>query len=214
MPGGVWSSRRACSCPVGFHTGERPPSVHLQVLVLWGSRVCSAVPGAVLTLPPCPHRFIQQVNLAAVTIQRWYRRHSQRHRAAAAALGRLMAAKREVGPVPCSVAQTTRHPCPTGHTVGVPLVPRAGLRKSRELWLCMVQRAGEVPVPSELCWLCPGISLGWVPAGAEAQRLSTTELQFPQPPDWEQSGTSSSSTSLPELPPLVAREGMPHLSSS
>ncbi|NWZ39617.1 CP131 protein, partial [Brachypodius atriceps] len=40
-------------------------------------------------------RFIQQVNLAAVTIQRWYRRHSQRHRAAAAALGRLMAAKRE-----------------------------------------------------------------------------------------------------------------------
>ncbi|XP_023794628.1 centrosomal protein of 131 kDa isoform X4 [Cyanistes caeruleus] len=40
-------------------------------------------------------RFIQQVNLAAVTIQRWYRRHSQRRRTAAAALGRLMAAKRE-----------------------------------------------------------------------------------------------------------------------
>ncbi|NXO13038.1 CP131 protein, partial [Oriolus oriolus] len=40
-------------------------------------------------------RFIQRVNLAAVTIQRWYRRHSQRHRTAAAALGRLMAAKRE-----------------------------------------------------------------------------------------------------------------------
>ncbi|XP_053815973.1 centrosomal protein of 131 kDa isoform X8 [Vidua chalybeata] len=40
-------------------------------------------------------RFIQQVNLAAVTIQRWYRRHAQRHRTAAAALGRLMAAKRE-----------------------------------------------------------------------------------------------------------------------
>uniref|UniRef100_A0A8C5IIN8 Centrosomal protein 131 n=1 Tax=Junco hyemalis TaxID=40217 RepID=A0A8C5IIN8_JUNHY len=40
-------------------------------------------------------RFIQQVNMAAVTIQRWYRRHSQRHRTAAAALGRLMAAKRE-----------------------------------------------------------------------------------------------------------------------
>ncbi|XP_066421915.1 centrosomal protein of 131 kDa isoform X3 [Molothrus aeneus] len=40
-------------------------------------------------------RFIQQVNMAAVTIQRWYRRHSQRHRMAAAALGRLMAAKRE-----------------------------------------------------------------------------------------------------------------------
>ncbi|XP_042749045.1 centrosomal protein of 131 kDa isoform X1 [Lagopus leucura] len=40
-------------------------------------------------------RFIQQVNLAAVTIQRWYRRHSQRRRAGAAALGRLLAAKRE-----------------------------------------------------------------------------------------------------------------------
>ncbi|NXW40014.1 CP131 protein, partial [Nyctiprogne leucopyga] len=40
-------------------------------------------------------RFIQQVNLAAVTIQRWYRRHSQRHRAAAAALGRLLASQRE-----------------------------------------------------------------------------------------------------------------------
>ncbi|NXK56983.1 CP131 protein, partial [Chauna torquata] len=40
-------------------------------------------------------RFIQQVNLAAVTIQRWYRRHLQRHRAGAAALGRLLASKRE-----------------------------------------------------------------------------------------------------------------------
>uniref|UniRef100_A0A8C6IW09 Uncharacterized protein n=1 Tax=Melopsittacus undulatus TaxID=13146 RepID=A0A8C6IW09_MELUD len=45
--------------------------------------------------PPPPHRFIEQVNLAAVTIQRWYRRHSQRHRAAAAALGRLLASQRE-----------------------------------------------------------------------------------------------------------------------
>ncbi|NWQ97704.1 CP131 protein, partial [Burhinus bistriatus] len=40
-------------------------------------------------------RFIQQVNLAAVTIQRWYRRHSQRHRAGAAALEHLLASKRE-----------------------------------------------------------------------------------------------------------------------
>ncbi|XP_068510892.1 centrosomal protein of 131 kDa isoform X1 [Anas acuta] len=40
-------------------------------------------------------RFIQQVNLAAVTIQRWYRRHAQRHKAGAAALGRLLAARRE-----------------------------------------------------------------------------------------------------------------------
>ncbi|NXY78931.1 CP131 protein, partial [Glareola pratincola] len=40
-------------------------------------------------------RFIQRVNLAAVTIQRWYRRHSQRHRAGAAALERLLASKRE-----------------------------------------------------------------------------------------------------------------------
>ncbi|NXG92179.1 CP131 protein, partial [Stercorarius parasiticus] len=40
-------------------------------------------------------RFIQRVNLAAVTIQRWYRRHLQRHRAGAAALERLLASKRE-----------------------------------------------------------------------------------------------------------------------
>ncbi|NXL49868.1 CP131 protein, partial [Podilymbus podiceps] len=40
-------------------------------------------------------RFIQQVNLAAVTIQRWYRRHAQRQRAGAAALGRLLASQRE-----------------------------------------------------------------------------------------------------------------------
>ncbi|NWU58287.1 CP131 protein, partial [Dromas ardeola] len=40
-------------------------------------------------------RFIQRVNLAAVTIQRWYRRHSQRRRAGAAALERLLASKRE-----------------------------------------------------------------------------------------------------------------------
>lgn len=60
--------------------------------------------------PPSPRRFIQQVNLAAVTIQRWYRRHSQRHRAAAAALGRLLASKREVGPVRCLVARTLLTP--------------------------------------------------------------------------------------------------------
>ncbi|XP_062447434.1 centrosomal protein of 131 kDa isoform X2 [Rhea pennata] len=40
-------------------------------------------------------RFIQQVNLAAVTIQRWYRHHSQRHRMGTAALERLLASKRE-----------------------------------------------------------------------------------------------------------------------
>ncbi|XP_035198404.1 centrosomal protein of 131 kDa [Oxyura jamaicensis] len=40
-------------------------------------------------------RFIQQVNLAALTIQRWYRRHAQRRRAGAAALGRLLASRRE-----------------------------------------------------------------------------------------------------------------------
>ncbi|NXT37523.1 CP131 protein, partial [Pelecanoides urinatrix] len=40
-------------------------------------------------------RFIQKVNLAAVTIQRWYRRHSPWHRAGAAALGRLLASQRE-----------------------------------------------------------------------------------------------------------------------
>uniref|UniRef100_A0A8D0DI03 Centrosomal protein 131 n=1 Tax=Salvator merianae TaxID=96440 RepID=A0A8D0DI03_SALMN len=40
-------------------------------------------------------RFINQVNLAAVTIQRWYRRHSQRHKEGVTQLGRLLASKRE-----------------------------------------------------------------------------------------------------------------------
>nr|XP_028570351.1 centrosomal protein of 131 kDa isoform X7 [Podarcis muralis] len=40
-------------------------------------------------------RFINQVNLAAVMIQRWYRRHSQRHKEGAAQLRRLLASKRE-----------------------------------------------------------------------------------------------------------------------
>ncbi|XP_054832996.1 centrosomal protein of 131 kDa isoform X5 [Eublepharis macularius] len=40
-------------------------------------------------------RFINQVNLAAVTIQRWYRRHSQRHKEGMTQLGRLLASKRE-----------------------------------------------------------------------------------------------------------------------
>ncbi|XP_049996440.1 centrosomal protein of 131 kDa [Alexandromys fortis] len=40
-------------------------------------------------------RFIHQVNQAAVTIQRWYRRQVQRHRAGAANLEHLLASKRE-----------------------------------------------------------------------------------------------------------------------
>ncbi|XP_048345944.1 centrosomal protein of 131 kDa isoform X3 [Sphaerodactylus townsendi] len=40
-------------------------------------------------------RFINQVNLAAVTIQRWYRRHSQRHKEGMTQLGRLLTSKRE-----------------------------------------------------------------------------------------------------------------------
>ncbi|XP_040845306.1 centrosomal protein of 131 kDa [Ochotona curzoniae] len=40
-------------------------------------------------------RFIHQVNQAAITIQRWYRRQVQRHHAGAASLERLLASKRE-----------------------------------------------------------------------------------------------------------------------
>ncbi|XP_059181314.1 centrosomal protein of 131 kDa [Centropristis striata] len=40
-------------------------------------------------------RFIQQVNQAAVTIQRWYRRHAHRKHANQAALKRLLASKRK-----------------------------------------------------------------------------------------------------------------------
>lgn len=45
--------------------------------------------------PPC-FRFVNQVNSAAVTIQRWYRWHSQRHKEGVAQLERLLASKREV----------------------------------------------------------------------------------------------------------------------
>ncbi|XP_070793795.1 centrosomal protein of 131 kDa isoform X5 [Pituophis catenifer annectens] len=40
-------------------------------------------------------RFVNQVNSAAVTIQRWYRWHSQRHKEGVAQLERLLASKRE-----------------------------------------------------------------------------------------------------------------------
>ncbi|XP_043819600.1 centrosomal protein of 131 kDa isoform X4 [Dromiciops gliroides] len=40
-------------------------------------------------------RFIHQVNLAAITIQRWYRHHAQRHRAGAALLEHLLTSKRK-----------------------------------------------------------------------------------------------------------------------
>uniref|UniRef100_A0A4W3K7S4 Centrosomal protein 131 n=1 Tax=Callorhinchus milii TaxID=7868 RepID=A0A4W3K7S4_CALMI len=40
-------------------------------------------------------RFIEQVNLAAVTIQRWYRRHIHRRRASEAALRRMLSVKKQ-----------------------------------------------------------------------------------------------------------------------
>ncbi|KAM6964398.1 centrosomal protein of 131 kDa [Tautogolabrus adspersus] len=40
-------------------------------------------------------RFIQQVNQAAVTIQRWYRRHTKRHHTNQAVLKRILASKRK-----------------------------------------------------------------------------------------------------------------------
>ncbi|XP_072414876.1 centrosomal protein of 131 kDa isoform X2 [Chiloscyllium punctatum] len=40
-------------------------------------------------------RFIQHVNHAVITIQRWYRRHSQRRKASQAALKRLLATKKQ-----------------------------------------------------------------------------------------------------------------------
>ncbi|XP_074116489.1 centrosomal protein of 131 kDa isoform X4 [Sminthopsis crassicaudata] len=40
-------------------------------------------------------RFIHQVNLAAITIQRWYRHHAQRHRAGASLLEHLLTSKRK-----------------------------------------------------------------------------------------------------------------------
>ncbi|XP_068920184.1 centrosomal protein of 131 kDa isoform X2 [Petaurus breviceps papuanus] len=40
-------------------------------------------------------RFIHQVNLAAITIQRWYRHHAQRHQAGASLLEHLLTSKRK-----------------------------------------------------------------------------------------------------------------------
>ena len=42
------------------------------------------------------HRFIQQVNQAVVTIQRWYRRHMRRRQSSAVALRRLLISKKKV----------------------------------------------------------------------------------------------------------------------
>ncbi|CAL8264022.1 unnamed protein product [Arctogadus glacialis] len=62
-------------------------------------------------------RFIQQVNQAAVTIQRWYRHHAARGRGGQAALRRLLAARKEVRPLlvvlsssPAAVFQYPRYP--------------------------------------------------------------------------------------------------------
>lgn len=49
-----------------------------------------------------PCRYIQQVNQAAVTIQRWFRRHARRRRANRAALRRILDSKRKV----CSALQS------------------------------------------------------------------------------------------------------------
>lgn len=48
----------------------------------------------------CVWRFIQQVNQAAVTIQRWYRRHAKRQHTNQAALKRILASKRKVSICP------------------------------------------------------------------------------------------------------------------
>lgn len=49
-----------------------------------------------IAVPLSFKRFIQQVNQAAVTIQRWYRRHAKRQHTSQAALKRILANKRKV----------------------------------------------------------------------------------------------------------------------
>lgn len=48
----------------------------------------------------CVRRFIQQVNQAAVTIQRWYRRHAKRQHVNQAVLKHILASKKKVSACP------------------------------------------------------------------------------------------------------------------
>uniref|UniRef100_A0A3B4GV35 Centrosomal protein 131 n=1 Tax=Pundamilia nyererei TaxID=303518 RepID=A0A3B4GV35_9CICH len=52
-------------------------------------------------------RFIQQVNHAAVTIQRWYRHHAKRRHANQAALKRILDSKRKVSMCPCRLSHSS-----------------------------------------------------------------------------------------------------------
>lgn len=97
---------------------------------------------------PTPRRFIHQVNRAAVTIQRWFRRQVRRRRAGAARLEHLLASKQKVS-VECEPGGQD-----AGQRPGVPAM-RRGVSGTSGIpaWDCPVglypaQRPGFLPAPS------------------------------------------------------------------
>lgn len=88
----------APSRPEGGRPRRRRPrgQTHSTVvcLLFWWCRLI-IVP-RLIAAPLCIWRFIQQVNQAAVTIQRWYRSHAKRRHADQAALKRTLASRRKV----------------------------------------------------------------------------------------------------------------------
>uniref|UniRef100_A0A4W6FWJ9 Centrosomal protein 131 n=1 Tax=Lates calcarifer TaxID=8187 RepID=A0A4W6FWJ9_LATCA len=88
-------------------------------------------------------RFIQQVNQAAVTIQRWYRRHAKRQHTNQAALKRILASKRKVSISPLwmfSLDYDGLQHCPVSPSGGV----------VQELQQKRAQRAAEVQHVAEV----------------------------------------------------------------
>uniref|UniRef100_A0A8C9U7A1 Centrosomal protein 131 n=1 Tax=Scleropages formosus TaxID=113540 RepID=A0A8C9U7A1_SCLFO len=104
----LWSQSEEKSIDV--YGGPLEMCIVISSPVHLGGWICVCMFFGDLPLWTCPlllHRFIQQVNHAAITIQRWYRRHRQRRRAGEAALRRLLAAKKKVGETRGSVVMLT-----------------------------------------------------------------------------------------------------------
>uniref|UniRef100_A0A3P8T2Z3 Centrosomal protein 131 n=1 Tax=Amphiprion percula TaxID=161767 RepID=A0A3P8T2Z3_AMPPE len=100
-------------------------------------------------------RFIQQVNQAAVTIQRWYRRQAKRHHTNQATLKRILASKRKVSTSLQAALLLTFH-SPSSSPVYISIVcvflRRSGRREQRrmELQQKRAQRAAEVQHAAEV----------------------------------------------------------------
>lgn len=84
------------SDPLNYFRGLLPECL----LFCWCVNVLLSVVLWLTAVPLCILRFIQQVNQAAVTIQRWYRRHAKRQHTNQAAFKCILASKRKVSVCP------------------------------------------------------------------------------------------------------------------